>query len=112
MTNHSFPHHRLQVFGLSVELVRAVGRARIEDARLREQARKSAASAALNCAEGAARESVADKKRVLRIARAEACEAVAAVEIAHAMGACGEQDLEAVLAIGAHVDNVLRKLTS
>jgi len=43
---------------------------------------KSAASAALNCAEGAARQTRADKSRAYGIALCECCEACAAIEIA------------------------------
>ena len=111
MTNHSFPHHRLEVYRVAVELVRVVARVSIGDAGLRAQARKSAASAALNCAEGAARNSVADKRRVFAIARAEACECVAAIEIAAALGCCSDDDVAAVLALGARVDLMLRRLT-
>ena len=54
--SNSFPHHKLIAYGLALELVKLVGRIRIGDAQLRQQARKSAASAALNTAEGAARQ--------------------------------------------------------
>ena len=52
----------------------------------RAQERKSAASAALNCAEGAARQTRADKSRAYAIALCECCEACAAIEIAGALG--------------------------
>jgi four helix bundle protein len=104
------PHHKLIGYQLALELVRLVASVRISDARLREQARKSAASAALNAAEGAARYSLADKSRVFAIAVSEACEAVAAVEIAAALGACKPADAEAVLALGARVKDVLSRL--
>jgi hypothetical protein len=78
----SLPHHKLVAYQLALQLVQLVARTRIGDARLREQARKSASSAALNTAEGAARQSRADKSRMYGIALAEACEACAAVEIA------------------------------
>jgi four helix bundle protein len=104
------PHHKLIGYQLALEFVRLIASVRISDARLREQARKSAASAALNAAEGAARYSLADKSRVFAIAVSEACEAVAAVEIAAALGACRPADAEAVLALGARVKNVLSRL--
>ncbi len=59
---------------------------------------RAAKSAALNAAEGAGRVSRADKARVFAIARAEAVEAAAAVEIAVAAGDAAQQSLEAVLA--------------
>jgi four helix bundle protein len=78
------PHHRLQAYGVALELLAAVRAAAIRDASLRDQAMRSAKSACLNAAEGAGRVSKADKARVFGIARAEAGEAAAAVEIAGA----------------------------
>jgi hypothetical protein len=66
------PHHTLFAYRLCLELVGLVARTRIGDAQLRQQARKSAASAALNAAEGAARESAGDKRRSYGIASGEA----------------------------------------
>jgi four helix bundle protein len=83
---------------------------RIADARLREQARKSAAACALNVAEGAARVSRADKARVFGIARAEACEAAAAVEIAAVLKAASAADAAAVVALAVRVKNLLAGL--
>ncbi|HEV8549590.1 MAG TPA: four helix bundle protein, partial [Polyangiaceae bacterium] len=83
---------------------------RIADAQLRQQARKSAASAALNCAEGAARQTHADKARAYAIALAEGCEACAAVEIAGALGACSAANVQAVVALGVRLKNVLSRL--
>ena len=106
----SFPHHKLIAYQLALELVKLVSGTRIADAQLRQQARKSAASAALNAAEGAARQTVADKARAYAIARAECCEACAAVEIASALGACSQASVDSVLVLGARVRNVLSGL--
>jgi hypothetical protein len=48
------PHHKLFADELCLSLVTLVAKVRIADAQLRAQARKSAASAALNCACSAA----------------------------------------------------------
>ena len=87
-----FPHHKLFAYELCLSLVTLVAKVRIADAQLRAQARKSAASAALNCAEGAARQTRADKSRAYSIALGECCEACAAIEIAGALGACSAAD--------------------
>ena len=79
-------HHRLVAFGVARDLVVAVGDARIRNAGLRDQALRAAQSAALNTAEGAGRVSPGDKARAFAIARGEAVEACAAVEIAAASG--------------------------
>jgi four helix bundle protein len=107
---NSLPHHRLIAYQLALELVKLVARVRIGDAQLRQQARKSAASAALNAAEGAARQTVADKARAYAIALAECCECCAAVEIAGALGACSPADVRAVLTLGVRLKNVLSRL--
>jgi four helix bundle protein len=105
-----FPHHRLVAYQLALELVKLVGRTRISDAQLRQQARKSAVSCALNAAEGAARQTLADKSRAYGIALCEGCEACAAVEIAGALGACSADEVRAVLELGVRVKNVLSRL--
>jgi four helix bundle protein len=104
------PHHTLVAYELCLGLVRLVGRIRIADAQLRQQARKSAASAALNAAEGAARECAGDKRRSYGIASGEACEACAAVEIAAALGACSAADAQAVLALVLRIRRVFSPL--
>lgn len=106
----TLPHHKLIAYQLALELVKLVASVRIRDAQLRAQARKSAASSALNTAEGAARQSLADKSRAYAIALAECCEACAAIEIAGALGACSPQDVAAVLALGVRLKNMLSRL--
>jgi four helix bundle protein len=106
----NLPHHKLIAYQLALELVKLVARIRINNAQLRQQARKSAASAALNAAEGAARQTLADKSRAYAIAMAECCEACAAVEIAAALGACTEANVEEVVALGLRLKNVLSRL--
>ena len=104
------PHHKLIAYQLALELVKLIARTRISDPQLRRQARKSAASTALNSAEGAARQTIADKARAYAIALAECCEACAAVEIAGALGACSPVDVQAVVALGVRLKNVLSRL--
>jgi len=107
---HTLPHHKLIAYQLALELVKVVARIRIGEVNFRRQARKSASSAALNCAEGAARQTLADKSRAYTIALGECCEACAAVEIAGALGACSPADVRAVLALGVRLKNVLSRL--
>ena len=75
-------HQRLIAWHVALELIDAVRAANIVDAGLRDQAMRAAKSAALNTAEAAGRCSPKDKARVFMIARGEASEAAAAVEIA------------------------------
>jgi four helix bundle protein len=104
------PHHTLVAYELCLELVGLIANIRIGEPQLRAQARKSAASAALNAAEGAARESAGDKRRLYAIASSEACEACAAVEIAGALGACRAQDVQAVLTLVLRIRRVFSPL--
>jgi four helix bundle protein len=109
-TPTSFPHQKLVGYQLALALVKLVAQARVADAQLRQQARRSAVSAALNAAEGAARQTLADKRRAYAIALAECCECCAAIEIAAALGACSAGDEQAVLALGLRLKNVLSRL--
>jgi four helix bundle protein len=104
------PHHKLIAYQVALEFVTLVARIRIANAQLRQQARKSAASAALNTAEGAARQTLPDKSRAFGIALAECCEACAAVEIAGALGACSEAHVREVLTVGSRLKNLLSRL--
>jgi four helix bundle protein len=97
--NISLPHHKLLAWHVAVELLAAVRNTQIRDATLRDHALRSAKSACLNCAEGAGRVSRADKARAFGIARAEAVEAAAAVEIALVAGDAIAQPANAVPAI-------------
>ena len=83
MTNWTpMPYERLLAFQAAKELLTLVREAKIADAHLRDQALRAAKSACLNIAEAAGRWTAADQKRVFGIARGEAMEAAAAMEIA------------------------------
>jgi len=103
------PHHKLFAFGVAQELLVSVREARVRDAGLRDQALRSAKSAALNVAEGAGRVSRADKARVFAIARAECVEAAAAVEIA-ALAGDADAAAERVNAIAHRLVGMLTRL--
>ncbi len=61
------PHHKLIAYAVARDLLLAVRAAAIRDAKLRDEALRSAKSTALNCAEGAGRVSRADKARAFTI---------------------------------------------
>jgi four helix bundle protein len=94
------PHHNLHAYGVAIQLLQAVRESRIRDCHLRDQAMRAAKSACLNTAEGAGRVTSADKARCFTIARAEACEACAAVEIATMAGNASAAALDSVLSLG------------
>ena len=95
-----FPHHRLIAYEVALEFVRLIRSTPIADAESRKHAHSSAASCARNLAEGAGRKNRADKKRVYDYAVCELCEAVASVEIDHALGGCSAAQLLAVQVLG------------
>jgi four helix bundle protein len=99
------PHHKLIAYRVACELLLAVRAAGIRDAKLRDEALRSAKSAALNCAEGAGRVTRPDKARAFAIARGEASEAAAATEIA---ALCGD----ASAASAAEVARVASRLVA
>src|SRR5512138_32863 len=102
------PHHKLHAFGFARELLLAVLRCSVRDAKLRDEAVRSAKSACLNCAEGARRVTRADKARAFAIARAEAVEAAAAVEIA---ALCGDAPAEPAREVARVADRLVALLT-
>src|ERR1700678_2576224 len=102
------PHHKLLAFGVAKEMLLAVKAANIRETGLRDQARRAAKSACLNCAEGAGRVTRADKARAFTIARGEAVEAAAAVEIAVLCGTAKQSDSDRV---ARNVDRLVGMLT-
>ena len=102
------PHHKLIAYQVARDLLLAVRAVDIRDAKLRDEALRSAKSAALNCAEGAGRVSRADKARAFTIARGEAVEAAAAVEIA---ALCGDARRHAVPEVARLADRLVALLT-
>ena len=104
------PHHSLQVFHVARELLLAVRDAQIRDAKLRDEATRAAKGALLNIAEGAARSTRPDKARAYTIARGEAAEAAAAVEIAALLGAASTESEAQVVALASRVVAMLTRL--
>jgi len=104
------PHHKLIAFGVATQLLVAVRDAGVRDAHLRDQALRAAQSACLNVAEGAARVTRADKARAFTVARGEAVEAAAAVEIAVLCGAAKQADSDRVAAIVHRLVGLLPRL--
>src|SRR6476619_444202 len=101
MTNTpSLPPHRLHVFGFAREMLVAVRDAHIRDAKLRDKALRSAKGMCLNIAEGAGRVTRADKARAYTIARGEAAECAAALEIAALLGDARAAAAARVAALG------------
>jgi len=103
-------HEKLIAWQVAGELLRVVRDARISDPKLRDQAMRAAQSACLNIAEANGRFSPADRRRVFAIARGEATEAAAAVQVAAIAGACGERVAEDARRLGGRVAALLSGL--
>jgi len=110
MNETSLPHHKLLAYGVAVQLLHAVRACSIRDAKLRDEALRSAKSACLNCAEGAGRTTRGEKARAFSVARAEACEASAAAEIAAACGDVAEERAREVVRLAAQLCRMLGPL--
>ena len=108
-TSPVLPHHKLIAYAVAKDLLLAVMRCSIRDAKLRDEALRSAKSACLNCAEGAGRVTRADKARSFAIARAECVEAAAAVEIA---AMCGDAPAGAAGEVARVADRLVAMLTA
>jgi four helix bundle protein len=102
------PHQSLRVYRIALQLLAAVRDANIKDAKLRDQAMRAAKSVPLNIAEAAGRVSPADKARVYAIARGEAMEAAAALEIASIAGDCSSEAYQACI---PHADALFAMLS-
>lgn len=96
-----------RVWHLALELVKLTKASPIGDAELRDHGSRAAKSVALNIAEGAALDGAA-QRRHFGIARASVVEAVAAYEIAAAIGE--RVPLIQVLELGCAVAGMLTKL--
>src|SRR5207249_2565863 len=107
MTTERLPHQRLLAYEVAIEMLGAVNRANIADAALRTQALRAAKSVCLNVAEAAGRSGRADRARVFSIARGEACEAAAAVEIAGVTGDASSSDVAATAALAHRLVGLL-----
>ncbi len=95
----TLPHQKLVAYQVALSFAAAVREAGIREASLRDQALRAATSACLNTAEGATKVTPADRRRTFVIARGEACEAAAAVEIAVAAGLAPPASLPPVLSL-------------
>ena len=109
-TLYTLPHHNLIAYRVACDLLVAVVQANIRDSGLRDQALRAAKSACLNIAEANGRASAADRRRVFAIARGEASEAAAAVEIASLTRECAREHADRVQQLGGRVVALLSGL--
>ena len=102
-TRYTLPHHNLIAYRVACDLLVAVVDAKITNADLRSQALRAAKSACLNIAEANGRVSLPDRRRVFAIARGEATEAAAAIEVASLAGECRREHVANVQQLGGRL---------
>jgi four helix bundle protein len=109
------PHERLDAYLVARDFVAFVARQR---GRLRglpgeagPQLERAAVSAMLNVAEGAGRQAVRDRARVFAIARGEACEAAAALDVAVLFGALTAEQAAPARALLYRLTRMLSRLS-
>ena len=111
MADSYLPQHRLKAFGVAKELLLAVVAAQVRDAKLRDEALRAAKGACLNVAEGAARQTRPGKARAYIIARGEAAEAAAAVDLAALLGATSKEHSRVVEELASKLVAMLTALS-
>ena len=104
------PHQRLVAFQVAMELVDAVREAGIRERPWKEQAVRAVGSAALNIAEGSVKRGAA-RRHAFDIAKGEAMEAVAAVEISARCGLAKAESVPRCVAIADRLYGLLTGLT-
>ncbi|HUJ26179.1 MAG TPA: four helix bundle protein [Myxococcales bacterium] len=109
-TFYTLRHQSLIAYRVACDLLVAIVHANIRDRDLRSQALRAAKSACLNIAEANGRDSPADRRRVFAIARGEATEAAAAVEIAALARECAAEHAAKVQQLGGRAVALLTGL--
>jgi four helix bundle protein len=107
---YGFPFQRLDCYRAALELASRVHHARISDAELRDQATRAAKSAFLNLCEGLPDDRPSMRRRAFALADGSLHEAAGAVDLAAAIGALGEPEATAILAVASRLRAMLRGL--
>ena len=107
---HRFPFQSLDAYRLARELAARVHAASIRDAELRDQATRAAKSAFLNLCEGLPSNRPAVRLKFFDLADGSLHEAVAAVDLAEAIGAVGAPRSAEIHAEALRLRAVLRGL--
>ncbi len=106
----SFPFQRLDCYRVARDLAALVHHAAIRDAELRDQATRAAKSAFLCLCEGLPSDRPAVRRKYFDEARGSLHEAVAACDLACAIGALGAEAAAEVQALGLRLRRMLRAL--
>ena len=107
---YPFPFQRLDAYRAALELASRVHHARIADAELRDQAGRASKSVFLNLCEGLPDDRPGVRRRHFGIADGSLHETAGAVDLASAIGALGEAEAAAILAVAGRLRAMLRGL--
>ncbi len=108
--DNRFEMQKLDVYTVARELARRVHEAKLQDPELRDQATRAAKSAFLNLAEALPHDQPGLRRRHFTIANGSLHEAVAAVDLALALGAVSPEDAQAIQALALRLKRMLRAL--
>jgi four helix bundle protein len=109
-TADEFAFQKLDVYRAARDLAARLHRARIGDAELRDQATRASKSAFLCLAEGLPNDGAGLRRKYFTEANNSLHEAIAAVDLAAAIGALAASEAEAIQALGLRVKRMLRAL--
>ena len=113
-TDNRFPHERLDAYRVARELVELMAQSRSSLRGLPGEAgpqlERALVSTMLNIAEAAGRQGVRDRARVFALARGEACEAAAALEIAVLYRALSREQAAKARALLVRLGQMLTRL--
>ncbi len=109
-TAYEFAFQKMDVYRTAKELASRVHRARIADTELRDQATRASKSAFLCLAEGLPNDGAGMRRKYFVMANNSLHEAVAAMDLAAAIGALAPAEAEAIQALGLRVKRMLRAL--
>ncbi len=109
-TAHEFAFQKMDIYRAAKELAARIHLARIADAELRDQATRASKSAFLCLAEGLPNDGAGLRRKYFTEANNSLYEAVAAVDLAAAIGALANAEAEAIQALGLRVKRMLRAL--
>ncbi len=109
-----FPHERLDAYAVARELVALIARHRSHlrglPGETGPQLERALVSTLLNIAEAAGRQGVRDRARVFAVARGEACEAAAALDVALLYGALSAEQAAPARALLVRLGQMLTRL--
>jgi len=109
-----FPHESLDAYQVAREVVAFVGQRRRQlhglPGEAGPQLERACVRALLNTAEAAGRQGVRDRARVFAIARGEACEAAAALDVAVLFGALTSAEAAPARALLVRLGQMLTRL--